>query len=86
MNEGFSNGFKKQSVKKSVKKVKDASILKEAHLEWLLQIINDSNIKGKDLQLVYTVQWLQQEYKRLQDEVTTEWRYHLLKIVFEYNK
>mgnify|MGYP003116645884 FL=1 len=67
-------GLRSKVAKKSVKKVKDASlILKEAHLEWLLQIINDSNIKGKDLQLaVHTVQWLQQEYKRLQDEVTTE--------------
>ena len=26
-------------------------ILKEAHLEWMLQVINDGNIKGKDLQL-----------------------------------
>ncbi len=71
---GFLMGLRSKVAKKSVKKVKDASlILKEAHLEWLLQIINDSNIKGKDLQLaVHTVQWLQQEYKRLQDEVTTE--------------
>ena len=38
----------------------------------MLQVINDGNIKGKDLQLVHTVQWLQQEYKRLQDEVTTK--------------
>ena len=60
--------------KKSVKKVKDASlVLKEAHLEWLLQIINDSRILGKDLELaVQTVQWLQQEYKRLHDEVRTK--------------
>jgi uncharacterized membrane protein YcaP (DUF421 family) len=60
--------------KKSVKKVKDASlVLKEAHLEWLLQIINDSKILGKDLELaVQTVQWLQQEYKRLHDEVRTK--------------
>jgi len=67
-------GLRSKVAKKSVKKVKDASlILKEAHLEWLLQIINDGNIKGKDLQLaVHTVQWLQQEYKRLQDEVTTK--------------
>ena len=60
--------------KKSVKKVKDASlVLKEAHLEWLLQIINDSKTLGKDLELaVQTVQWLQQEYKRLHDEVRTK--------------
>ena len=60
--------------KKSVKKVKDASlVLKEAHLEWMLQIINDSKISGKDLELaVQTVQWLQQEYKRLPDEVRTK--------------
>ena len=58
--------------KKTVKKQSiDASLnLKEAHLEWLLQMINDGNIKGKELQTaVETVQWLQQEYKRLQINV-----------------
>ena len=72
---GFLMGLVKKAVKKKpVNKVEDASlILKEAHLEWMLQVINDGNIKGKDLQLaVHTVQWLQQEYKRLQDEVTTK--------------
>lgn len=51
------------------KKPKDESLeLKETHLEWLLQLINDGNIKGKELQIaVETVQWLQQEYKRLQN-------------------
>ncbi len=42
--------------------------LTETHLEWLLGMINDGNIKGKELQTaVETVQWLQQEYKRLQN-------------------
>lgn len=60
--------------KKPVKNPKGASlILKEAHLQWMLHIINDGNIKGKELQTaVETVQWLQQEYKRLQANVKSK--------------
>lgn len=60
--------------KKSVRNQKGASLLlKEAHLEWLLQMINDGNIRGKELQIaVETVQWLQQEYKRLQQNVKSK--------------
>ena len=59
------------SVKKSVKKTqpkKDASSLGLRHLEWLLKTIRDAqSIKGADLQIATeTVQWLQNEYMRLQ--------------------
>ena len=58
-----------EKVKKQPKK--DASSLGLRHLEWLLKTIRDAqSIKGADLQVATdTVQWLQNEYMRLQNEV-----------------
>ena len=50
---------------------KDASSLGLRHLEWLLKTIRDAeHLKGSELQLATeTVQWLQNEYTRLQNEI-----------------
>ena len=55
-----------QKVKKQPKK--DASGLNLRHLEWLLKTIRDAeHLKGSELQIATeTVQWLQNEYMRLQ--------------------
>jgi len=64
----------KSETPKSVKKTqpkKDASGLNLRHLEWLLSTIRDAeHLKGSELQIATeTVQWLQNEYMRLQNEI-----------------
>tara|TARA_R100000005_G_scaffold95748_1_gene78542 strand:- start:1220 stop:1435 length:216 start_codon:yes stop_codon:yes gene_type:complete len=41
--------------------------LERKHIEWLLRVIGESvSLRGSDLQVaIDTVQWLQNEYKRL---------------------
>tara|TARA_R100000005_G_C4907341_1_gene146668 strand:+ start:379 stop:591 length:213 start_codon:yes stop_codon:yes gene_type:complete len=66
---GLVDKMNTQKVKKQQKK--DASGLKLRHLEWLLKTIRDAeHLKGSELQLATeTVQWLQNEYTRLQNEI-----------------
>ena len=61
----------KVNAQKKTQPKKDASGLKLRHLEWLLKTIRDAeNLKGSELQLATeTVQWLQNEYTRLQNEI-----------------
>jgi len=69
---GLVNKVKSQkSVKKETQPKKDASGLNLRHLEWLLKTIRDAeSLKGADLQIATdTVQWLQNEYMRLQNEI-----------------
>ena len=66
---GLVDKMNAQKVKKQPKK--DASGLKMRHLEWLLKTIRDAeHLKGSELQIATeTVQWLQKEYTRLQNEI-----------------